>query len=168
MTSRGTLKDVMVLNYASSMMQVSLNGAEEAIQRSEDNKNYHLNKRIERRVEALRERTETICKSVMSNLSNDEKDYLSKRLNKVASVMKWLEKEQININLELLALYVIYVNFTPNERGNQKLDDRFKELTNPSDYFDTNADMIASTLKHTDAEEKMFMLAYEIVSKLKG
>ncbi len=165
--SRGTLKEFTVMNFASALLQTSLNGSDGAIERDKSNKNHKLNKRLDRRIKALREKTKEVLNEIGNNSSRDAATYTKKRLTKVTDTLQWLEKTEQNINLEILGIYILFVNFNPNERNNKKLDPAFKWFENSENYMDENAELIGSLLDG-DTESDMFLLSYEIIERLKS
>lgn len=167
MISRGALKDFTVLNFAGALLEVSLVGNDDAIKRESGNKHYKENKRIDRRIKALREKTKEVLTEVGNLCTEDEAKYAKKSLNKVGKLLYWFEQNDQNINLEILALYIIFINFDANERKQIPLHQVYSWFANSDNYLDTNAEMISELLSG-DTETKMFLLAYECVSKLKG
>jgi len=167
MISRGALKDFLVLNFAGALFEVSLANNTDAIQRTNDNKHYKENKRIDRRIKALRIKTQEVMAEVGSLCDEDKVRYVKKNLDKVGKLLYWFEKNDQNINLEILALYIIFVNFDKNERKQMPLHQVYSWFANSDNYLDTNAEMISELLSG-NTETKMFLLAYECVSRLKG
>ncbi len=165
--SRGVLKDFIVLNFAGACLEVSLQKHDDAIGRNHDNSNYKLNKRIDRRIATLRTKTEEVLKSIGNACNKSEAEYGTKGLQKVGALLHFLEAKDINMNLELVALNILFVNFTPNERKNQTLHEDYLFFTKSENYLDENADLIGSTLEDS-TETDMFYLAYECIAKLKG
>lgn len=167
MISRGALKDFTVLNFAGALLEVSLQNNVDAIKRADGNKHHKENKRIDRRVTALRAKTKEVLAEVGTLCNSDEAKYGKKCLTKVGQLLYWFEQSDININLEILALYIIFVNFDPNERKQMKLHEVYSWFAVSDNYLDTNAELIGELLSG-NTETEMFLLAYECVSKLKG
>jgi len=167
MISRGVLKDFIVLNFAGALLEVSLADNTDAIQRISDNRHYKENKRINRRIKTIRTKTQEVLTEVGALCDEDKIKYVKKNLNKVGQLLYWFEKNDQNINLEILALYIIFVNFDANERKQMKLHEVYSWFANSDNYLDTNAELIGELLSG-NTETKMFLLAYECVSKLKG
>ncbi len=165
--SRGAIKDYSVLNFAGAMLETSLDKNPDAILRSQDNSNYKLNKRIDRRVVALRAKTKEALNAFGDKCDNDARAYTKKRLGKVSELLHYLEKNSINVNLELLAIYMLYVNFNKNERKSIPIYESFVWFTDDKNFFDENSELIGSTLSD-ETESNMFMLAYDCIEKLKG
>jgi len=164
--SRGVLKDFMVLNFAGALMEISLQD-NDAVKRDNDNKNYKLNKRIDRRIGTLRSKTKEVLRQIGNKCAEDEAKYTKKRLYVIGELLHYFEEKDIEVNLELLALNILFVNFTPNERQNKTIHEDFLFFTKSENYLDENADLIGSTLSDK-VETDMFLLAYDCINKLKA
>lgn len=165
--SRGVLKDFTVLNFAGACLEISLEKHDDAIGRDQDNSNYKLNKRIDRRVIALRSKTKEILKLIGEQCDQDQAQYGRKQLQRVGSLLHYLESKEINMNLELVAINILYVNFNPNERKNKPLHELYLYFTDYKNFFDENADLIGSTLPD-QTETDMFLLSYDCIERLKS
>jgi len=164
--SRGVLKDFAVLNFAGALLEVSLHENKDAIRRNSDNKNYKLNKRIDRRIKTLREKTKEVLTGIGYQCDENDEAYAKKRLKNVGVLLYWFESMNIDLNLELLALNILFVNFDPNERQNQTLHEDYLYFTKSENYLDDNAELIGELLSD-DKETEMFLLSYECIEKLK-
>jgi len=160
MLSSGAKKDLLVLYFAYSLIKVSKDSNEYDGIEAISNKDYKINKRIDRNLDKLEN---DILKTIDSLIGEVEtakwiKNNLDKRVGKL--LMKIQDE---TINLEFLALWVLYVNFADNRT--QKLNDEFSWLTNENLYF-----RVAEYLSKTNVakvEDKMFMMAYDAVHMIK-
>lgn len=164
--SQGVLKDFMVLNFCGALIEISYTNPDGAIIRNTDNTVYKENKRIERRLREVRKHTSATIDAIGSVCNHKQQLWIKKRLTVVGTALQWLERHDININLELLALYVLFVNFDDNERDKMPVHPLYKWYQDSTNYMDTNADLIGNLLSDK-TETDMFLLAYDLVSILK-
>jgi len=148
-------------------MEISLEKHDDAIVRSEDNENYKLNKRIDRRITALRAKTKEALNVIGELCTEDEARYTKKRLKNIGELLHYFERNNINTNLELLALNILFVNFDPNERKKIPVHEAYLFFTDSKNFLDDNADLIGKTLKDS-VETDMFLLAYDCINRLKA
>ena len=160
--SAGAKKDLLVLFFAKAIFQVALdretNGS---IQRDrEDNKLHKINKRIDRRIQALMGKMENTIDEV---ITPDIANWLhGKTHGKIFSILTRMAKHETQ--LETMGLYVMYVNFCERK---QKLDKLFHGYTDAGIYFD-DIDLLKQTNIDEDIEAVAMNLAYDIVSEIKG
>jgi len=165
--SSGSRKDLLVMYFCCSVIKVSLKDVKklskeekEELQERDDNKNHHLNKRIDRRLKKLLEKMEVTINAMMANYETAL--WVRKHLD--SKIGKTLMKMQNSIiNLEMLALWILYVNFVERDKP---LDKVFEWLTDAELYFEIT-EMMADT-KVSYLESELFNMAYDVVKMIKG
>ena len=159
--SAGAKKDLMVVYFCYSTIKISLEDIGDAeIKQRKDNKNHKLNKRIDRRLEKLMERLEKTISYFMSDY--DVATWIRRNLDKRIGKTLLLIQES-TLNLEFLALFILYVNFCERDKP---LHAEFQWLEDPDIYFNIT-ELIADT-KISDLESELFLMAYDIVQNIKG
>jgi len=159
--SQGAKKELLIIYFAKALIETSkLDYVDGVLRRDRSNKLHNDNKKIDRRIDSLF----SLLQNTADKLTNsDIAGYLhSKAKNKLLLLTKKLCKD--DIQLEMLALYVMLINFC--ERKNP-LDSNFDKYTNANMYFD-DMDLIKKTNITEDDEQKMMMIAYDAIAFLKG
>lgn len=158
--SIGYNKELLVLLFANSLLQVSDSDDsktdDDLVQK--DNKDYHLNKRIDKRLKLLNESINVFSeKNISKDISLWLKKQSSSRTIKALRIV-----DEAKISLELLAVYILFANFG---EMNNKVHDDFRE------FKDYDYNELADLMVKTNAEQvqmNMFNLSYDIVAVLKG
>ena len=165
MLSSGAKKDLLVLQFCQALITVSKSDdvfADDDIVNRHSNKDYHLNKRIDKALQALSDRMTKTIKGIIAKESYTLSKWLKSALNsKVAPTLKSITSK--TINLEMLALWICFVNFAERDKT---LIAEFKEYEDANQYF-----RIIELIGGTDVarlENTLFEEAYKIVAILKG
>ena len=161
----GAKRDLLVLNFCQALILVSKTDdvfADDDIVNRVSNKKHHLNKRIDRALEALSERMGKTIEGIIQKEGYALSKWLKSALNsKVAPTLKSITSK--TINLEMLALWIAFVNFAERDKT---LIAEFKEYEDANQYF-----RIIELIGGTDVaklEGELFEEAYKIVAILKG
>ena len=165
MISSGAKKDLLVLQFCQALILVSKTDdvfADDDIVNRHSNKDYHLNKRIDKALQALSDRMTKTIEGIIAK----EGYTLSKRLksalsSKVAPTLKSITSK--TINLEMLALWIAFVNFAERDKT---LIAEFKEYEDANQYFRI-VELIGGT-EVARLEGELFEEAYKVVAILKG
>lgn len=165
MLSSGAKRDLLVLNFCQALIIVSKTDdvfADDDIVNRVSNKKHHLNKRIDRALEALSERMGKTIEGIIQKEGHPLSKWLKSALNsKVAPTLKSITSK--TINLEMLALWICFVNFAERDKT---LIAEFKEYEDANQYF-----RIIELIGGTDVarlEGELFEEAYKVVAILKG
>ena len=119
---------------------------------------YHTNKKLSRRIEALKSELETFLK-----LHNDvHADGRAKREALLRSTL--IRAERNAIQLDLLACWILYLRFQPNER-NFKLYDDFKWIAEKEGQLFAIIELLSKN-DTTNKEAEMYELACDVVTLL--
>ena len=125
--SRGYLKDLACLHLAMGILKVAKDEAEASV-RHGDNKNYHANKKIDRRID----RIFSVASENGQNLSSKDAQYVEKLREKVLRgfvAYKFNKKP----SYEFIAVYMLYLRFIDGRT--KPLDQRF-DFIKSGDLFD--------------------------------
>lgn len=165
MISAGAKKDLLVLQFAAALLQVSKTddvfNDDDLIKRV-NNKDYHINKRIDRAIEALHGRMGKTINGIMQKEGYSLSKWLRAALDsKVMPTLKSITAK--TINLELLALWIAFVNFSERDKT---LNAEFEEYEDANQYFRI-IELIGGT-EVARLEGELFEEAYKIVAILKG
>ena len=117
MLSRGAMKDFMVLQFVHSMIEVSMQDTskQDIDLLNRDNKSYKLNKKIDKQLEELRDNLKATINSVFKEGGREVVEYVRKNLqSRIGGTLTQIQRS--TINLEMLAMYVLYVNFAEKQR----------------------------------------------------
>ena len=160
MPSKGLMQDIFVLQFAHSILKVSMSEDirkdDELIQHKGE---YRTEVKIDRNLSKL---ISKIQETIDIIIDTDIAKFLQKNTNtKDKKALEFLQNE--TISLESLALNILYVNFCERKK---KLDDRLNWLTDEKQYFRIN-DLLEKTAV-SQVEDRMFLLAYDVISILKG
>ncbi len=158
-----TRKDLLVVLFCKALLEVSHKEHEDEVI-SRNNKDYKTNKRIDRRldkIEALLENTQ----NKMYQLGGAKvvkwiKYQLPKRIGNTLSSL-----EADRINLESLAIQVLYINFA-DFRGALKLHSELQWLQEPNQWLELMELMSKTSIGVI--EEDMNMSANKVLEKIKG
>jgi hypothetical protein len=162
--SSGARLDLMVLQFAVSLIQISLekNCNDDGLVERADNKAYHVNKRIDRKLEKLqgelKETIDSLFKEGGIKTAQWVKNNLEKRIGKTL-----LKIQEEDINLETLAIWILFVNFCERKK---QVHEKMNWLTNEVQYFDV-LDMLDKT-KIGHVGEAMYKTAYFAIENIKA
>lgn len=163
--SSGCKKDLMVIQFANSLIQISKDdeaNQDKDILSRKSNKDYKLNKRIDRHLEAMTNKLGETINAIFEIGGHETAAWIRKNLDKrIGGTLTHIQ--QSTINLEMLAMYVLYVNFAETERPLHKA---FKWLEDAEQYFKTT-DLMSSTII-SRLENPMFLSAYDVVKRIKN
>ena len=165
MLSSGARKDLLVMTFAKSMIEVSYGEdarSDENLAPRVDNKDYRANKKIDNALIRLKDKlTESIDKLYTIG-GKDTVEWIRKNLHKrIGGTLTKIQAEQIN--LEMLAIWVLYVNFADVKR---QLHEEMKWLSDGAQLLKI-ADMMEET-KISDLQGDMFNIAYDVIERVKG
>jgi len=165
MLSSGAKKDLLVLNFCQALILVSKTDdvfADDDIVNRVSNKKHHLNKRIDRHLQALIERMGKTIEGIIQKEGYALSKWLKSALNsKVAPTLKSITSK--TINLEMLSLWIMYVNYSEHKKP---LIEEFKQYEDAEQYFKIIE--LMSGLDVARLEGPLFQEAYKIVAILKG
>jgi hypothetical protein len=165
MASSGAKKDLMVLSFCKSMIEVSQKEesvADANLHSRDDNKDYKVNKRIDRALERLSEKMTSAINAIYKEGGSEVATWVRNNLHKrVGGTLTKIQEEQID--LEMLALWVMYCNFAEKKRPLHK---EFEQFVDANQYF--NITELMTNTKVANLEEAMFNTAYDVIAKLKG
>ena len=165
--NNNTKKDFLVLNFVSALFTVSNKDTEdENVIKRTSNIDYKQNKRIDRRIDQIQE---TISKSIKDMYQLGGKD-LTKwmKINLEKKIVGTLTKIQAEtINLEYLAMFILYVNFAKNERNGKTLAEPMQEIQDAMQYILDTTAMFEGTAVG-DLEGDMYEQAHNIIMMIKG
>lgn len=163
--SAGGKRDLLVLQFCQALITVSKTDdvfADDDIVNRHSNKDYRLNKRIDKALQALSDRMTRTIEGIIAKDGYMLSKWLKSALNsKVAPTLKSITSK--TINLELLALWIAFVNFA--ERDKTLIAD-FKEYEDANQYFRI-IELIGGT-EVARLEGELFEEAYKVVAILKG
>ena len=163
--SAGAKKDLLVLQFCQALITVSKSDdvfADDDIVNRVSNKKYHLNKRIDKALQSLSDRMAKTIKGIIAKDGFALSKWLKSALNsKVAPTLKSITSK--TINLEMLALWVMFVNFAERDKT---LITELKEYEDANQYFRI-VELIGGT-EVARLEGELFEEAYKVVAILKG
>lgn len=163
--SAGAKRDLLVLQFATALFQISKTdevfGDDDLVKRT-NNKYYHLNKRIDKALQSLNDRMSNTISVIIQKEGYPLSKWLRAALDsKVMPTLKSITAK--TINLELLALWIAFVNFAERDKS---LITEFKEYEEANQYFRI-IELIGGT-EVARLEGELFEEAYKIVAILKG
>ena len=165
MISSGAKKDMLVLQFCKAMLDVSK--MEETVNDTDvvsvkNNKNYHLNKRIQTALDKMSDRMQTTLNTLYIDGGTSTAEWVRSNMNKrIGSTIKDFQAK--TVNLEMLSMWIMYVNFCERDKAIHPL---FKEWLDEKQYF-----RIIELLGGTEVarlEGEMFDISYDIVKRIKG
>lgn len=163
--SQGSKKDLLVLEFCQALILVSKTDdvfSDDDIVNRVSNKKYHLNKRIDNALEALSNRMGKTIEGIVNREGYELSKWLKSALNsKVAPTLKAITSK--TINLELLSLWVLFVNFSEHKKP---LIEEFAQYIDASQYLRI-IELISGT-EISKLEGTLFEEAYKIVAILKA
>lgn len=161
--SSGAKKDILIMFFARSLLEVALDlqkDEEGTIQR--DNKKYHLNKRIDRRIKTLIGKIDTTMQQLPKESLEPLRVWMKrKQETKLKTLIESLSFRLVQF--ELLALYILQANFEVRPH----LLNIFEWLTEASNYFD-KVDMILECGVSEAEDAEMYKLALDSITYIKG
>ena len=165
MISSGAKKDLMVLQFCKALLDVSMQDETRKdvdLKNREINKNYHLNKRIDRAIKKLSDRIQNTITVMFKEGGVELSAWVKKNLEKRIG-LTLLSLQENSINLEMLAVWVLFVNFCERHKSIHKA---FEEYTESDQYFRI-IELIGGT-SVANIEGEMFEISYDIVMRIKA
>jgi hypothetical protein len=163
MLSRGAMKDFMVLQFVHSMIEVSMQDTskQNIDLLNRDNKSHKLNKKIDKKLEELRDNLKATINMLFKEGGRETAEYVKKNLqSRIGGTLTQIQRS--TINLEMLAMYVLYVNFAEKQRPLHPL----MQWLNDADMIFGITDMMTETAISI-LESDLFLESYSVVSKIK-
>ena len=163
MLSRGAMKDFMVLQFAHSMIEVSMQDTSkiDTDLLNRDNKSHKLNKKIDKKLEELSGKIKDTISLMFKEGGIEIVEYVKKNLHtRIGGTLTQIQKD--TINLEMLAMYVLYVNFAEKQRPLHPL----MQWLSDTDMIFGITDMMSETAI-VILENDLFLEAYSVISKIK-
>lgn len=165
MISSGAKRNLLVLEFCQALILVSKTDdvfADDDLIKRPSNKKYHINKRIDRALEALSNRMAKTIEGIMQKEGYELSKWLKSALDsKVAPTLKAITAK--TINLEMLSLWILFVNFSETKTP---LIEEFEEYRDAEQYLRI-IELISET-EIAKLEGTLFEEAYKIVAILKG
>lgn len=164
MISSGAKKDLLIINFARSMIEVSKQDSsikDESLDSRVSNKNYKENKRIDRHLAVINEKLFNTIDSVYKEGGRETVEWVQKNLQKrIGNTLTRIQESKIN--LEMLALWVLYVNFSEIDRP---LHNEYLWLRDGKQFLDVVDLMEKTEIGHINGN--MFQEAYEVIERIK-
>lgn len=172
MISRGAMRDLQVVMFASSMFKTSksYDGSEEDLISTNraDQKFKNQNRKKIAKFDKMAADLDKLCESIFENISPEDGDrarpYLKSR-NKKNTIKALQAIDDGAIQLDVLGAYILYANFCDNRK--QKLDQMFDPLTDAERYFEL-ADLSTELLINRDKESELHDWAIKAIGILKA
>ena len=165
--ARSSKLDFMIVNFATSLFKVSKNDAEdEGVEERASNKDYSTNKKIDRRIDTIQKLLDEVVEEMYhiggSDLATWTRNNLPKR---IGGTLTKIQEE--TINLEYLALFILYTNFAKTERNGKTLTEPMQKIQDKMQYIlDTTA--FFSDLDVGKLEGAMYQQSHEVIKLIKG
>lgn len=165
--ARSSKYDFMVLNFANSLLKVSQNdNGDEGVEARANNKDYSKNKRIDRRIQTITSFLDNVMQEMYNLGGADLQAWVRNNLHKrIGNTLTRLQEEAIN--LEYLALFILYVNFAPNERKGKALTAPMELIQHKMSYILETTAMFED-LEVGKLEEQMYESAYKVIQNIKS
>lgn len=161
--SAGARKELMVMQFAYSVIHVSMQeGLDTELIKRENNKNYHINKRIDRRLKALEKKLSDSIVELLQEGGHETASWIRKNLDKRVSSFI-VELQEKGVNLESLGIWVLFVNFCERK---EPLHVKMKWLQDEKQYLEMG-DMMSKT-EASAVEGEMFKEAHRVIERIKG
>ena len=154
--SSGFINELCYVSLAYGLMDASKaveNGTCEPFGATKRGANYSVDKQIQRRMDTLKDE----LWQFMSKYADDRKRILTKSQKLFRLALSHITDA---IQLDYLAVYILYIRFAPNER-NKPLDDDFKWITEKEGSLFTIIDLLGKT-EASNKEGEMYNLACKI------
>jgi hypothetical protein len=163
MISSGAKRDLMVLQFCKALLDVSKQ--DETISdtdvASRGKVDYHLNKRIDRALEKLSKRLQATITSLYEEGGKDLAKWSNSNLaSRIGTTLTNIQAK--TINLEMLALWVLFVNFSERDKA---VHPAYSEWLEPNQYF-----RIIELMGGTEVavlEGELFEISYDVVRWIK-
>jgi len=159
--SAGFKRELLILLFVKALLEISLDPikSEGALQRDRHNKYRKINKKIDDRIATIADK---IIVVINRHMDEEFAKWVKCKTNiKIYNLLAKIQEYEIQI--EVLALYVMYINFCERKL---KLDSALDMFTNSTLYFD-NIDLIKNANIDEDTEQSMYYLAYKIIEDLR-
>lgn len=163
-------KHLLIVMFAKSLFEIAIKYDEQdgtIPLSSEDQKRNNQNRKKNAKIDILAEKLMHLCVDVIDLVPDETKaenhEYFKRRNEHV--LLPFLKSiGDTEVQLELLAIYVLYVNFC--DIKDSKLAPMFEWLTDVNMYFE-GIDLINDVVSKEGTEESMYNLAYKAVNDLK-
>ena len=158
--SGGFISDLSFVSLAYGLMHVAMetaHGTCDDIGATTRGADYATNKKIDRRIEKLKE--ELVLFMTAYAKEKERVEVKNRKLFKLA-----MSHVKDSIQLDYLACWVLYLRFAPNER-NKPLDKAFEWVTNSEGQLMAIIDLLGGT-KCADKNGEMYILADKIVKEM--
>ena len=165
--SSGFKRDFLVLNFSIAILTIMVDDMKsDGVVSRESNKTHKLNKRIDNRLKTLRDRLKIESDNIYS--SQDNGDLVKWMRHKTETkILTTLEKvEHGDVSLEYLALWILWQNFTTNERKFVKMSQDFDGIIDNLDYAMETIYLLDDTLV-SSTEMDMADLAKSYIKMIK-
>ena len=162
--SKNAHKDMMILSFVHALLEVSKNDNNEDGLQKRDNKSFRANKRIDSRLDTLQIKIKQSIDEMYKLGGNNTIKWMKNNLkDRVGETLTKLQEE--TVNLELLALNVLYINFC-DYRGNLKLMAAMKWIMEDTKYILDTMDLFAQTAV-SKIEGEMYQASMRCIQRIK-
>ena len=165
MLSAGARKDLLLIQFVKSLLDVSKKDTtidDADVHSRVSNKSYKVNKRIDRQLDKLSDKLSETINAMFEKGGYETAVWIKKNLSKrVGGTLMKIQESRIN--LEMLAVWVMYCNFSELKRP---LDEDLKWTTDQKQYF-----QIIDLMENTELESinrDMFQASYDVIARIKG
>ena len=133
--SKSSKLDFMIVNFATSLLKVSkVDAKDEGVKDRSNNKDYQINKRIDRRIDTIQTMLDEVVADMYNLGGNDLATWTKKNLPKrIGGTLTKIQEH--TVNLEYLAMFILYVNFAENEREGKALSEPMQMIQQKMDYI---------------------------------
>ncbi len=156
--------DFITMLFTKALIQISNNDYEDEGTVSRSNNAYNVNKRIDRRLDKIEQKLEQSVKDMYAVGQYDLAQWVKANMDKrIATVLADLSEK--NINLELLAMQILYINFI-DFRGTKKLHKHMQWIEGEKTAIFDMLDLFDKTsIGHL--EGSMYDLAQRAIARIK-
>jgi len=162
--SKNAHKDMMILAFVHALLEVSKGGPLEDGLIPRDNKSFRTNKRIDSRLDTLQIKLKNSIDDMYKLGGDNTIKWMKNNLkDRVGNTLTKLQEE--TVNLELLALNVLYINFC-DYRGNLKLMASMKWIIDDTKYILDTMDLFAKTAA-SKIEGEMYNASIDCIQRIK-
>ena len=165
--SRSSKLDFMIVNFATALLKVSMTDEEdENLLKRADNKEYSINQKIDRRITNIKDMLDEVVKDMYDLGGQDLVSWTRSNLQKrVGGTLAKIEED--TVNLEYLALFILYTNFAKNERNGKSLSEPMYKIQERMSYIlDTTA--MFNQVEVGKLEGAMYEQSYKIIAMIKA
>ena len=165
--SRSSKLDFMIVNFATALLKVSMTDEEdENLLKRADNKEYSINQKIDRRITNIKDMLDEVVKDMYDLGGQDLVSWTRSNLQKrVGGTLAKIEEQ--TVNLEYLAMFILYTNFAKNERNGKSLSEPMYKIQERMSYIlDTTA--MFNQVEVGKLEGAMYEQSYKIIAMIKA